>query len=171
MNIHWSVNGGQSENRLSWHSSWRRFINSHELSSTLHHCFKPFNAQTMAATIPRFLLPRGPSPVALRPRSVLRLPLPVRHPLPNCRHASASASKPRVLEKPTKFNPPSHGKRLKQQIPRHYGPDITQAQKSEQQTKKYPNMMPPPGSFMFWFLTSRGIHMFITLVRPSHSKS
>ncbi|KAF6230405.1 hypothetical protein HO133_004747 [Letharia lupina] len=70
---------------------------------------------------------------------------------------------PRILEKPTKFNPPSHGKRLKQQIPRHYGPQLTGEQRNEQQTKKYPNMMPAPGTFMHWFLTSRGIHTFISL--------
>ncbi len=86
-----------------------------------------------------------------------------------CRNASASASKPRVLEKPTRFNPPSHGRRLKQQIPRQYGPQLTEEQKTEQQTRKYPNMMPAPGTFMHWFLTSRGIHTFITLVNDQLS--
>ena len=84
--------------------------------------------------------------------------------LPQCRYASASATKPIRLEKPTKFVPPSHGKRLKQHIPRHYGPGLTQVQKKEQATKKYPNMMPPEGTFMYWFLTNRGIHSFISLV-------
>ena len=118
----------------------------------------------MSAPTPRFPLPRGyilsytqlAKPV--RPQQIAYRTLPI------CRHASASTSKPRVLEKPTKFNPPSHGKRLKQHVPRRYGPQLTWEQKTEQQRKKYPNMMPPPGTFMHWFLTSRGIHTFISLV-------
>lgn len=31
-------------------------------------------------------------------------------------------------------------------------------------TKRYPNMMPPEGSFMWRFLTDRRLHMWITLV-------
>lgn len=81
-----------------------------------------------------------------------------------CRYASAETAKPIRLERPTKFVPPSHGKRLKQQIPRHYGPELSGTQKTEQATKKYPNMMPPPGTFKHWFITSRSIHTFITLV-------
>lgn len=122
---------------------------------------------SMSAPIPRFLLPRG-----------YALPYPifttVRRPwssdgqtYPLCKRASTNAPPPKIirLEQPAKFNPPSHGRRLKQQIPRHYGPALTQQQKVEQKTKKYPNMMPPEGSFMYWFLTSRGIHLFISLVR------
>lgn len=93
----------------------------------------------------------------------VKSPHTARRVLPICRNASATSSKPRVLEKPTKFNPPSHGKRLKQQIPRQYGPQLTVEQKTEQESKKYPNMMPAPGTFMYWFLTSRGIHTFISL--------
>ena len=119
----------------------------------------------MSAAVPRCLLPREyllpylQSVRPVRPRQVARKTLSVRQ------IASASSSKPRVLEKPTKFNPPSHGKRLKQQTPRQYGPQLTGEQKVEQQTKKYPNMMPAPGTFMHWFLNSRGIHTFISLVR------
>lgn len=122
-------------------------------------------AADMSAPVPRFLLPRG----HLLPYTQLARPIKsaqvARHILSPCRNASASTSKPRVLEKPTKFNPPSHGKRLKQQVPRTYGPQLTGEQKTEQQTKKYPNMMPAEGTFMYWFLTSRGIHTFISLVR------
>ena len=119
----------------------------------------------MSATIPRFLLPRGYLLSSSRlPRLVKEPQIPYRT-LPICRNASASTSKPRVLEKPTRFNPPSHGKRLKQQIPRQYGPQLTGEQKTEQRTKKYPNMMPAEGTFMHWFLTSRRIHIFISLVR------
>ena len=117
----------------------------------------------MATLIPQFLLPRGYSPIA-------RLSLPLSKPCPRllpCRYASTSIPEPRTirLEKPAKFNPPSHGKRLKASLPRHFGPQLTQQQKVEQAKKKYPRMMPPPGTFMFWFLTSRGLHMFISLVR------
>ena len=134
---------------------------SMQIGTQLH----PIQAADMSTPIPRFLLPRGYMlPYAQSARSVK--PSQVAHrTLPACRNASASTSKPRVLEKPTKFNPPSHGKRLKQQIPRQFGPQLTVEQKSEQQTKKYPKMMPPPGTFMYWFLTSRGIHTFISLVR------
>jgi hypothetical protein len=68
-----------------------------------------------------------------------------------------------VLEKPARFNPPSHGARLRKDPPRYPGPALSQEQRSAQQTKKYPNMMPPPGSFMHWFLNDRTIHLYITL--------
>ena len=119
---------------------------------------------TMSAPVPGFLLPRGYLLPYIQLARPIKRPQVARHTLPICRNASASTSKPRVLEKPTKFNPPSHGKRLKQQIPRQYGPQLTGQQKTEQETKKYPNMMPPPGTFMYWFLTSRGIHTFFSLV-------
>ena len=83
------------------------------------------------------------------------------------RHPSTGAPKPRVLEKPTKFNPPSHGRRLRERVTRHYGPELTQQQKLEQGTKQYPNMMPPKGTFMHWFLTNRSIHLWITMVLSS----
>lgn len=125
----------------------------------------------MSAPIPRFLLPRGYmrpyapfTPYAQLPKLVKLSQTAHRTP-PICRNASASTSKPRVLEKPTRFNPPSHGKRLKKQVPRQYGPQLTGEQKTEQETKSYPRMMPPKGTFMHWFLTSHGIHTFIVLVR------
>lgn len=134
------------------------------VSSTL--CQRlPSIGSNMSLSVPRFLLPRGPLLSYTQLARPIKPPRVVRHNLPICRNASASTSKPRVLEKPTKFNPPSHGKRLKQQIPRQYGPKLTGEQESEQQTKKYPNMMPAKGTFMYWFLTSRGIHTFISLVR------
>ncbi|KAL8730301.1 MAG: hypothetical protein Q9166_004184 [cf. Caloplaca sp. 2 TL-2023] len=49
-------------------------------------------------------------------------------------------------------------------MPRQFpGPPLSQAQKEEQKFKKYPNMMPPEGTFMFWFLNSRLLHMSICL--------
>jgi hypothetical protein len=72
-------------------------------------------------------------------------------------------SKPLVLEKPTKFNPPSHGARLRKDPPRYPGPQLSAEQTAAQKTKKYPNMMPPEGTFLHWFMTNRSIHMYITL--------
>lgn len=89
-------------------------------------------------------------------------------PRPRCRNASTglAPSKPRVLEKPAKFRPPSHPQRLvKQRTPRQYpGPPLSEVQRAEQRIKRYPNMMPAEGTFMFWFLNSRLLHMGITLV-------
>ena len=119
----------------------------------------------MSATIPRFLLPRGYLLSSSHFPKLVKQPQISHRTLPICRNASASTPKPRVLEKPTRFNPPSHGRRLKQQSPRQYGPKLTGEQKTEQRTKQYPNMMPAEGTFMHWFLTSKGIHTFISLVR------
>ena len=135
------------------------------ISRRQRRSFPLYPVMNMSAPMPRFLLPRGSIlpyaqvPKSLKPRQITNRTLPI------CRNASASTSKPRVLEKPTRFNPPSHGKRLKQKIPRQFGPQLTGEQKAEQKTKKYPNMMPAPGTWMYWFLTSTGIHTFIALVR------
>ena len=123
----------------------------------------------MSAPIPRFLLPRGHIPSYLQLSKLVKPPQIANRALPTYRNASASTSKPRVLEKPTRFNPPSHGKRLKQDVPRNYGPQLTTEQKAEQETKKYPNMMPAEGTWMFWFLTTTSIHTFITIVRSQSS--
>lgn len=78
------------------------------------------------------------------------------------RHASTTPPpKPRVLEKPDKFRPPSHPARLKSKPKYTYGPDLTQ----QQRTRRYPHMMPAEGTFMHWFLTNRMIHVWITMVR------
>ena len=132
--------------------------------SSAHYCVLAGN---MSAPIPRFLLPRG---YALRHPfliAVRRPWYPDGQTYPLCKRASTNTPPPKIirLEKPAKFNPPSHGRRPKQQIPRYYGPELTQQQKVEQKTKKYPNMMPPPGTFLYWFLTNRGIHVTISLVR------
>lgn len=77
--------------------------------------------------------------------------------------------KPRVLEKPDKFRPPSHAARLpsSRKRPQYtYGPRLTPEELMAQNRKKYPNMMPPEGSFMHWFLTNRMLHVYISFVRP-----
>ncbi|KAF2145787.1 uncharacterized protein K452DRAFT_244126 [Aplosporella prunicola CBS 121167] len=76
----------------------------------------------------------------------------------------SSKQQPIVLEKPDKFRPPSHPARLPRKTPRYqYGPQLTDAQRMAQRTKKYPHMMPPEGTFMHWFLTNRMLHAYISL--------
>ena len=112
------------------------------------------------ATIPRFLLPSGrhylrswSTTKALYLNTILLQ-----------RHASSS-SKPRVLEKPSKFNPPSHPSRLRSK-PRVYpGPPLSEQEKQRQKTKQYPHMMPPEGTFMNWFLRDKSIHVWISMVK------
>lgn len=83
------------------------------------------------------------------------------------RNASSRApitDKTRILEKPAKFNPPSHGSRRVR--PRAYpGAPLGEQEREAQNEKRYPNMMPPEGSFSRWFLTNRTLHLWITLVR------
>ncbi|CAL3972548.1 unnamed protein product [Diplocarpon coronariae] len=120
------------------------------------------------SSIPQFLLPQ---------RGAIwrtRLCRPSSTSLTN-RHASKASSKapkntnvkpggkPLVLEKPTKFNPPSHGARLRKEAPRYPGPQLSAEEAAVQRTKKYPNMMPPEGSFLYWFINNRSIHLFISL--------
>ncbi|KAI5370484.1 hypothetical protein Slin14017_G013630 [Septoria linicola] len=103
----------------------------------------------------RLLVPRAG--FSLHSRQLQRLRLS-----PAVRYASTekpTPPKPRVLEKPDKFRPPSHPSRLRSKTRYTYGPDLTQSQK----TKRYPHMMPPEGTFMHWFLTNRTIHLWISL--------
>lgn len=112
--------------------------------------------------IPRFLLPlQGPLWRGVR----IPLSQNVR-----IRYASSTNSsqpqKPIVLEKPAKFNPPSHGSRLKRNtMPKHYGPELTASEISAQNNRQYPGMMSPQGTWSHWFWHSRLLHTFITMVR------
>ncbi|KAI1652097.1 uncharacterized protein F4817DRAFT_2846 [Daldinia loculata] len=72
-------------------------------------------------------------------------------------------SKPIVLEKPERFNPPSHGARLPRSTPKHYGGPTTDAELQAQSAKAYPGLPPPENTWTHWFIHSRGIHLFITL--------
>ncbi|RKF61469.1 putative major facilitator superfamily protein [Erysiphe neolycopersici] len=76
---------------------------------------------------------------------------------------SSSRAYPHVLEKPEKFNPPSHGSRLRNPTTRYYGPQMTAEELAQQKSKKYPNMMPPEGTFMHWFLHNKLIHLWLSM--------
>jgi hypothetical protein len=120
----------------------------------------------MASTttsIPRFLLPqtgllwrRFRVPNAASSSSII------------IRYASTTPSKggkPIVLEKPARFNPPSHGSRLpKKQIPRHYGGELSFEEAQSQKKKDYPGLPPPPDTWAHWFWNSRAFHLTITMV-------
>lgn len=90
-----------------------------------------------------------------------------------------ASSKPgesrRVLEKPAKFNPPSHGSRLRKgaggsspHIPRHYGPALGAEEKAQQSRRHYPGLMAPKGTWAHWVWHSKLLHTCITMasLRP-----
>ncbi|KAI2471780.1 hypothetical protein F4781DRAFT_77008 [Annulohypoxylon bovei var. microspora] len=108
-----------------------------------------------------------PAPKASVPKPVSKpAPAPVT-PAPKAKPTAASKpadpSKPIVLEKPEKFNPPSHGSRLPRSTPKHYGGAMSEAELKAQTAKAYPGLPPPPNTWTYWFLNNRGIHLFITL--------
>lgn len=115
-----------------------------------------------AFSIPRFLLPQNGAiwrrVNRLQPGAARQLVV---------RYASndaAKGSKPIVLEKPAKFNPPSHGSRLpKRTTPRHYGGALSAEETQAQKKKDYPGTMPADGTWANWFWTSRNFHLCITL--------
>lgn len=119
-------------------------------------------------SVPRFLLPQWGAIWRAR------LPIPASTSI-TIRNASKVTKqtpknlKPLVLEKPAKFNPPSHGSRLRKEPPRYPGPQLSAEEAARRETKKYPHLMPPPGTFMHWFLNSRSIHIYITLVSPARA--
>lgn len=113
------------------------------------------------ASIPRFLLPQT-APIWRR----LRVPgsaSPSGRVL--VRYASAGkGSKPIVLEKPERFNPPSHGARLaRKTTPRHYGGELSAEETQAQKVKDYPGLMAPDGTWSHWFWHSRSFHLLITM--------
>ena len=130
-----------------------------------------YQTSIMTSTIPRFLLPRGSKPLSPQYRSLFaQSRVQALRQTPICKYASTKTPKPRVLEKPDKFNPPSHPARLNKSPPRQFpGPPLSGAQKEAQMKKKYPHTMPPKDSFMNWFITNRSIHVWITLVRYNSS--
>lgn len=133
--------------------------------------------------IPRFLLPQkgaiwrarlsNSSPASRTVHHASKVPQKKVVAKPSAIRASGKPSatknpvEPLVLEKPTKFNPPSHGARRRKEAPRYPGPQLSEQEAAAQKTKKYPNMMPPAGTFMHWFVNNRGIHIYISLVCSS----
>jgi len=124
-------------------------------------------ARELQSLLPMFRL--RPTPLA-----ALRLRLPAqkftkRNLTSSPRTSSATTTpvtdKSRILEKPARFNPPSHGSRRARPTRNYPGPRMTEEQLEAQKSKSYPNMMPPEGSFMHSFLLSRRLHLVITLVR------
>lgn len=82
------------------------------------------------------------------------------------RYASTRGAKGSiVLEKPEKFNPPSHGSRLpKKGLPKHYGGQLSSQEVRAQRVKEYPGMPAPEGTWAHWFVNNKAIHLFITMV-------
>lgn len=128
-------------------------------------------------TIPRFLLPqRGQIWRLVQPRAAGASPggmavaptTPARVRLASSK--TPAAKKPLVLEKPARFNPPSHGARLpnKQHTPKHYGGSLSPEALKAQSMREYPGMMAPRGTWTHWFLHNKSIHLFITLVGSSN---
>ena len=118
--------------------------------------------------IPRFLLPRGPLSGDSFSKFVVTETITIRRQGLQRGYASgkAAASKPKMLDKPTRFNPPSHPAHLNKAPPRQYpGPPLPFGEQEAQKTRSYPHMMPRPGTWMHWFLTTRSIHVWITMVR------
>lgn len=143
---------------------------SFHCASQSNHCTTAQRTTTTMSLIPatRMLLKFRPTTPLLTPR-LQQLQV---------RHASSSSIKPPrkpiVLEKPAKFNPPSHAARLPRRAPR--GAALPTYGRSEKEKeggrKRYPNMMPEEGTFLHWFLTSKGVHVWITMVSyPSVSAS
>ncbi|KAK3315042.1 hypothetical protein B0H66DRAFT_481030 [Apodospora peruviana] len=118
----------------------------------------------MAATtsVPRFLLPQSGLiwrriPTTAGTAGGHRILL---------RFASTTKDKSnqRVLEKPERFNPPSHGARLpRNTTPRHYGGDLGAAEVQAQKVKEYPGLRPPPGSWGSKYWENPWIHAFVAL--------
>lgn len=114
-----------------------------------------------------FLLRRG----FPRNISVISSSYTIRYPLNGHRHGSTgSESKPILLDKPSKYNAPSHPTRHNKKSPRQYGPSLTAKEKEAQSKKRYPYMFPPEGTFLHWFLRDRFIHVWIILVWLQLSK-
>lgn len=134
--------------------------------SIVSQSFTPQRPNMATTTsIPRFLLPqtgllwqRFRVPNSASTCSVL------------IRYASTTPSKgkkPIVLEKPARFNPPSHGSKLpKKTNPRHYGGDLSFDEVQAQKKKDYPGLPPPPNTWAHWFWNSRAFHLTITMVNP-----
>ncbi|KAI9888661.1 MAG: hypothetical protein M1814_006558 [Vezdaea aestivalis] len=77
-------------------------------------------------------------------------------------YSKKPSPKSRVLEKPTKFVPPSHPSRLvnpkKQWIP-----PLPQREVEAQKARSYPNTLPPPNTWSHWIIHHKSLHFMITM--------
>lgn len=115
--------------------------------------------------IPRFLLPQYGR---IWQRSTTQKLIPIQRRLASTKSTSEASTTPsgqRVLAKPERFNPPSHGSRLpnKNNLPKHYGGDLSFQEKKAQAKKEYPGLAPGEGTFGHWFVNNRWVHMCLTL--------
>jgi hypothetical protein len=103
-------------------------------------------------------------------------PRPPRRPYATTSSTSSSKAppdpnKPILLEQPTKFVPPSHGSRRRGEwtMPRIYGrrwagsDDGQVATAAGNNSRWYPGLMAPAGSWEHWFWHSRAVHTWITM--------
>ena len=159
------------------------YVSPPQTSTSQPHCATTISAlraqshsvHTMASlhSIPRFLLPRGPSLLRIRtpsPYPSRILPLALRYTStlpPRPKSLAEQIRKPSVIPQPDKYRPPSHGRRTprSETAMRSYGPKLSEEDKERMRTKKYPNMMSPEGTFSHWFLNNRAIHLWISMVR------
>ncbi|KAI1438632.1 hypothetical protein GGR50DRAFT_371626 [Xylaria sp. CBS 124048] len=118
----------------------------------------PENTSPASKRAPQATAPENAPPLASDPVAQAIAPKPT----PTARPA-VDPSKPIVLEKPERFNPPSHGARLPRSRPKHYGGPTTAAEYQAQSQRTYPGLPPPPNTFASWFINSRAVHMFITM--------
>jgi hypothetical protein len=121
----------------------------------------------MSSAIPRFLLPQRSSiwrSRAISPSRTTQIIRNASHKTPPKAKTTPITPKVPILEKPAKFNPPSHGSKLPKARPQYTGPPLSEAQRAAQKTKRYPHTMPNEGTFVHWFLNNRSIHTYITLV-------
>ncbi|KAH0599661.1 hypothetical protein MHUMG1_02451 [Metarhizium humberi] len=120
---------------------------------------------TSKTIIPRFLLPlQGPLWRGVRIPLSQNVRIRYASSSSPTGHRNPPSQKPIVLEKPAKFNPPSHGSRLKRNVmPKHYGPELSASEISAQNKRNYPGVMAPEGSWSHWFWHSRLLHTFITM--------
>ncbi|KAF2461176.1 hypothetical protein BDY21DRAFT_279045 [Lineolata rhizophorae] len=122
----------------------------------------PSRAQLPQTTLPRRRIGLGPSAAASLAHTTSIAPFLGRR----CASSSVKRSPQGqiVLEQPDKFRPPSHPARKPRRSTRWtYGPELSEKEKQAQGRRQYPNMMPPEGSFLYWFLLNRKLHAFITI--------
>ncbi|KAK1761367.1 hypothetical protein QBC47DRAFT_369866 [Echria macrotheca] len=109
---------------------------------------------TRTPTIPKFLLPQTGRIWRTR-----------RSPSTKRFASSSPPQKPPVLEKPERFNPPSHGARLPRSssMPKHYGGQLSKEEAIAQIKREYPGLMAPGGTLAYRIIYSKWIHLTITI--------